>query len=110
MGEKEAGVTYNFVLINRYKDGLDKMGDHKDDEKELDPQVPIASLSLGAERGFVFKHQDRQNLQMPVVKLNLKPGMLLLMKPPTNKFWYHGLPARKSCSSPRISLTFRKII
>jgi len=27
------GIEYNFVLVNRYQDGRDKMGDHKDDEK-----------------------------------------------------------------------------
>lgn len=34
------------------------MGEHKDDEKELDPNVPIASLSVGQPRDFYFKHQD----------------------------------------------------
>ena len=34
------------------------MGEHKDDEKELDPDVPIASISLGQARDFYFKHQD----------------------------------------------------
>ena len=41
----------------RYKDGNDKMGFHKDDERELCSQTPIASLTLGAERDFIFKHQ-----------------------------------------------------
>ncbi|CAE1260621.1 ALKBH2 [Acanthosepion pharaonis] len=40
------GYTFNFVLINRYKDGRDHMGEHKDDEKELVKRSPIASLSL----------------------------------------------------------------
>jgi alkylated DNA repair dioxygenase AlkB len=31
------------------------MGFHKDDETELDPAVPIASLTLGAERDFIFR-------------------------------------------------------
>ena len=31
--KEKTGVRYNFVLVNRYKDGEDKMGDHKDDEK-----------------------------------------------------------------------------
>ena len=43
---------YNFVLVNRYQDGREKMGEHKDDEKELDANVPIASLSFGQERDF----------------------------------------------------------
>ena len=107
--EEKTGVRYNFVLVNRYKDGEDKMGDHKDDEKELVKDAAIASLTLGAERDFVFKHQDRKNNKKENVKLVLKDGMLLLMNPPTNTFWYHGLPPRKSCHQPRINLTFRLI-
>ena len=107
--EEKTRVRYNFVLVNRYKDGEDKMGDHKDDEKELDPNVAIASLTLGAERDFIFKHQSRKRLELENVKIVLKDGMLLLMNPPTNRFWYHGLPPRKSCQEPRINLTFRLI-
>ncbi|XDV20404.1 hypothetical protein PO909_025737 [Leuciscus waleckii] len=43
---KATGHTFNFVLINRYKDGHDHMGEHRDDERELDPACPIASLEL----------------------------------------------------------------
>ena len=107
--EQETGVRYNFVLVNRYKDGNDKMGDHKDDEKELDPNTPIASLTFGAERDFIFKHQDKKELGIEDVKIVLENGMLLLMKHPTNTFWYHGVPQRKKCLHPRINLTFRKI-
>lgn len=48
--ESASGHSYNFVLVNRYADGGDCMGEHRDDEEELDPDVPIASLSLGAAR------------------------------------------------------------
>ena len=48
--ESASGHSYNFVLVNRYADGGDCMGEHRDDEAELDPDVPIASLSLGAAR------------------------------------------------------------
>ena len=64
MVEKHSGVRYNFVLVNKYRNGNDKMGDHKDDEKELDKNTPIASLTLGAERDFIFKHQDRKTNQV----------------------------------------------
>lgn len=108
--EREAAASYNFVLVNRYRDGGDKMGDHKDDEKELSREVPIASLSLGAARDFVFKHEDRRTNGLAPVKLVLEPGCLLLMLPPTNRRWVHGLPARKGCAEPRINLTFRQIV
>ena len=114
-------VEYNFVLVNRYQDGRDKIGEHKDDEKDLDVHAPIASLSFGQERDFVFKHQDLVR-KLPndklildvkrVHKIVLKDGMLLLMNAPTNKFWYHSLPPRSinTCPNVRINLTFRKIV
>ncbi|XP_060895154.1 DNA oxidative demethylase ALKBH2 [Labrus mixtus] len=111
---KTTGQTFNFVLVNRYKDGQDHMGEHRDDEKELDPLCPIASVSLGAARDFIFRHRDargkRGRRQIEPVKLELAHGSLLLMNSPTNTFWYHSLPARKKIILPRINLTFRRIL
>jgi alkylated DNA repair dioxygenase AlkB len=45
-------------LYCRYRDGRDYIAEHRDDEKDLDPSVPIASLSLGQARDFVYKHRD----------------------------------------------------
>ncbi|XP_053558101.1 DNA oxidative demethylase ALKBH2 [Bombina bombina] len=108
------GHTFNFVLINRYKDGSDHIGEHRDDEKELVPQSPIASVSFGACRDFVFRHRDARcknpMLQLEPVKLELAHGSLLMMNFPTNVYWYHSLPVRKKVLAPRINLTFRKII
>ncbi|KAK5910202.1 hypothetical protein CesoFtcFv8_004060 [Champsocephalus esox] len=111
---KTTGQAFNFVLVNRYKDGQDHMGEHRDDEKELDPLCPIASVSLGAPRDFIFRHRDargkRSLRQIEPVKLELAHGSLLLMNSPTNTFWYHSLPVRKKSSLPRINLTFRRIV
>ncbi|KAM7391915.1 hypothetical protein PAMP_022562 [Pampus punctatissimus] len=111
---KTTGQTFNFVLVNRYKDGQDHMGEHRDDEKELDPLCPIASVSLGAARDFIFRHRDARGKQscrqIQPVKLVLAPGSLLLMNSPTNTFWYHSLPVRKKVLLPRINLTFRRIL
>lgn len=100
--------------LHRYKDGLDHIGEHRDDEGELDPSCPIASVSFGAARDFVFRHKDarREPKKCPIeaVKLELAHGSLLLMNPPTNTYWYHSLPVRKKVKTPRISLTFRRII
>ncbi|XP_070204502.1 DNA oxidative demethylase ALKBH2-like [Littorina saxatilis] len=108
-----SGFDFNFVLVNRYKDGCDYMGEHKDDEKDLADGHPIASLSLGQPRDFYFKHQDsrgkKATRKMDTVKLVLEHGGLLLMNPPTNRFWYHALPKRTRLSDVRINLTFRKM-
>jgi alkylated DNA repair dioxygenase AlkB len=45
-------------LFYRYRNGRDYIAEHRDDERELDPVVPIASLTLGQARDFVFKHKD----------------------------------------------------
>ena len=47
-------------------DGGDHMGEHKDDEEELVKGSPIASLSLGQERDFVFRHQDARGASAKV--------------------------------------------
>ncbi|XP_065155451.1 DNA oxidative demethylase ALKBH2-like isoform X2 [Atheta coriaria] len=106
------GVRYNFVLINRYRNGDDYIGEHRDSEPELDPQAPIASVSFGAGRDFVLRHADvvRRRRAVPKVKIQLEHGDLLLMNPPTNACWYHSLPVRKSVHGVRINLTFRKLL
>lgn len=105
-------LNYNFVLVNRYADGRDHVGEHRDSKKNLDPTSPIASVSFGASRDLYFKHSDwrRGDKSEPLVNLTMEDGMLLLMNPPTNEFWYHALPTRMKCKEPRINLTFRKIL
>ncbi|XP_062999746.1 DNA oxidative demethylase ALKBH2 [Elgaria multicarinata webbii] len=109
------GHTFNFVLINRYKDGQDHMGEHRDDERELVPRSPIASASFGACRDFVFRHgasrgKGPSRRRVEPVKVPLEHGSLLLMNFPTNRYWYHSLPSRKKVLAPRINLTFRKVM
>ncbi|XP_014243983.1 DNA oxidative demethylase ALKBH2-like [Cimex lectularius] len=105
------GTYFNFVLVNRYRDGRDNIGEHRDDEKELNVNSGIASLSLGQARDFVLRHKDLKNKirHVPPVKVILGHGSLLHMKHPTNSFWYHSLPPRKSLPGVRINLTFRSI-
>ncbi|KAK1160116.1 DNA oxidative demethylase ALKBH2-like [Acipenser oxyrinchus oxyrinchus] len=111
---KATGHTFNFVLVNRYKDGNDHIGEHQDDERELDPACPIAAVSFGAVRDLVFRHQEARGKnaarKIEPVKVALQHGSLLLMNWPTNVNWYHSLPVRKKVLTPRISLTFRRVI
>ena len=104
--EKESGETYNSCLLNLYHSGEEGMGWHTDDEKELKKDGAIASMSLGAERYFVFKHKESKE----TVKVLLQNGSLLIMKGKTQTFWQHRLPPTKKVKTPRINLTFRTII
>ncbi|MFD2568257.1 alpha-ketoglutarate-dependent dioxygenase AlkB family protein [Pseudotenacibaculum haliotis] len=104
--EKLSGTTYNSCLLNLYHDGSEGMAWHSDGEKTLLEKGTIASLTLGAERKFSFKHKETKQR----VDIILKNGSLLLMKGETQKNWLHRLPPTKKVHSPRINLTFRTIM
>ncbi|ABP34867.1 alpha-ketoglutarate-dependent dioxygenase AlkB family protein [Polynucleobacter asymbioticus] len=98
-------AEFNSCLLNFYHDGADGMGWHSDDEKELDAQSPIASLSLGSARKFSFKHKKDKS----TTSLFLENGSALIMHAPTQQFWQHALLKTKTIHTPRINLTFRRI-
>ena len=104
--EKISQTEFNSCLLNHYLDGNDGMGWHSDNEKELDPHAPIASLSLGAKRKFAFRHK----VDGRTVSLFLEDGSALIMHTPTQEYWNHSLLKTKAVTDPRINLTFRKII
>ncbi|MCX2680113.1 alpha-ketoglutarate-dependent dioxygenase AlkB [Galbibacter sp. EGI 63066] len=104
--EEKTGETYNSCLLNLYHNGSEGMSWHSDDEKELQKNGAIASLSLGAERKFVFKHKKTKEK----VAVTLENGSLILMKGITQTHWLHSLPPTKKVNSPRINLTFRTIV
>jgi alkylated DNA repair dioxygenase AlkB len=104
--ESHTAESYNSCLLNLYHDGNEGMGWHSDDEKDLKKDGAIASLSLGADRKFGFKHkQDKQSLY-----LTLEHGSLLLMKEQVQSHWLHSLPKTSKVLKPRINLTFRTIV
>lgn len=105
LAEEGTGVKYNSCLLNLYHNGTEGMAWHSDDEKSLGRNTNIASISLGAERKFSFKHKETKE----TVSLILENGSLLLMKDATQTYWQHRLPPTKRVSKPRINLTFRTI-
>ena len=104
--EKLSHSELNSCLLNFYHDGDDGMGWHSDNERELDQHSPIVSLSLGALRKFAFRHKKDKS----TVSLHLESGSVLIMHSPTQEFWKHALLKTKTVNSPRMNLTFRKIL
>ena len=98
--------TFNTCLLNLYHNGLEGMGWHSDDEKELEPCATIASVSLGSDRKFSFRHKESKE----TLSLTLQNGSLLLMKGEIQNYWQHQLPKTKRIENPRINFTFRSII
>lgn len=97
---------FNSVLVNHYRNGMDYMGWHSDDEKELGRNPIIASLSLGAIRQMQFRLKSNHSQK---VEVDLADGDLLIMRGETQHFWQHALPKRKRIVTNRINLTFRHI-
>ena len=100
--EELAGQKFNFLLLNRYADGADYMGWHRDDERGCAGH--IASLSIGATRRFsidVIGDDDRHSRQT----LELGNGSLLIFDGRQR----HCLRATKKPCGLRINLTFRLI-
>tara|TARA_B100000579_G_scaffold155374_1_gene126411 strand:- start:227 stop:850 length:624 start_codon:yes stop_codon:yes gene_type:complete len=103
--ENNESTRFNSCLLNFYHDGDDGMGWHSDNEKELEKNGVIASVSLGAERKFSFKHKKNKEK----IDLILGNGSLLVMKEQIQTHWMHQLPKSKKIREPRINLTFRAI-
>lgn len=97
---------YNACLLNLYHDGSERMGWHSDNEKMIVPKSAIASVSFGATRKFVFKHK-KDKTQVSTI---LENGSLLVMKGETQIDWLHALPKSAKIKTPRINLTFRRIV
>jgi alkylated DNA repair dioxygenase AlkB len=110
--EEHTGIHFDFVLLNYYRDGNDKVGWHSDDEPMMDCSN-IVSLSLGAERPFKFREKETHKV---VWKETLQNGSMVWMKPGCQEEYEHEVPKSMKVKEPRprhvvlssINLTFRK--
>lgn len=100
-----ASHTFNGVLANLYRNGTDHMGWHSDDEAVNGPEPIIASVSLGSERRFDFKHR----ITGEKVSTNLPHGSLLVMSGKSQSHWLHRIAKSTKVTEPRINLTFRHL-
>lgn len=105
--EKKSKLSFNSCLINLYKNGMDSMSYHADNEKELGPHPLIASVSFGEARDIIFKEINNKDNK---IKIKLHHASLLVMAGHCQSEFLHTIPKRKNISKPRLNLTFRKII
>ena len=84
------------------------MGWHSDDEKQMCPDSPIVSLSLGASRKMQFKSKIRSNKER--LSILLQHGDVIVMHPPTQEKLKHCIPVMRKVSSGRLNLTFRQCL
>lgn len=105
--EPIAGITFNSVLLNYYRDGNDSVAWHSDNEKALGSHPTIASVTFGQVRSFDIRnkadHSDKYSVR-------LEHGSLLLMKGDLQSRWDHRIAKSTKAMKPRLNLTFRAVI
>ena len=104
--QEVAGVQFNSVLLNWYRNGDDYLNWHADDEKELGINPVIASVNFGATRDFQIRNNDNHDLKL---NIPLSHGTLLIMAGELQHYWQHAVPKRKKVHKSRFNLTFRVI-
>lgn len=91
-------------LIQVYPTGEAGIGWHSDDGH---PEI-IASLSLGAERTFIFGQGPTVRACAEVFRMRLTHGSLLLIPSETNLALKHRVPPERRVKEPRVNITLRR--
>jgi alkylated DNA repair dioxygenase AlkB len=106
MVEPLAGIEFNSVLLNYYRDGNDSVAWHSDRESILGKRPIIASVSFGQVRSFDIRnkpdHKERYSVR-------LGHGSLLLMKAGLQEAFEHRVAKSAQPMKPRVNLTFRVV-
>ena len=105
VAEHCAGVGFNSVLANLYRNGGDSVSWHADDEVGMGSSPVIASISLGAVRQFRMRHKTSRHQALAI---DLPHGSCLVMAGTMQQFWQHAVPKTTRQVGPRINLTFRR--
>ena len=105
--EAVAGVKFNSVLLNYYRDGNDSVAWHSDREIVLGKNPVIASVSLGQVRSFDIRNKADHKEHYSV---KLEHGSFLLMKAGLQESWEHRVAKSVKPMRARVNLTFRVVI
>lgn len=97
------GTNYNGILVNKYDDGNNYIGDHSDDEKNLD-KGGVISISHGAVRKFRIREKLTKKIIMDIPTTS---NSIIHMGGNFQKEFTHGIPVEKKVKGVRYSLTFR---
>jgi alkylated DNA repair dioxygenase AlkB len=104
--EPLAGVTFNSVLLNYYRDGNDSVAWHSDKENVLGKRPVIASVTFGQVRSFDIR---RKTDHREIYSVRLEHGSFLLMKAGLQEAFEHRIAKSTQPMKPRINLTFRVV-
>jgi alkylated DNA repair dioxygenase AlkB len=105
--EALAGIQFNSVLLNYYRDGNDSVAWHSDKESIMGSQPVIASVSFGQVRSFDIRRKSDHGEKYSV---RLEHGSFCLMKAGLQEAFEHRIAKSAKPMNARINLTFRLVI
>jgi alkylated DNA repair dioxygenase AlkB len=105
--EPLAGVIFNSVLLNYYRDSNDSVAWHTDREEVLGKNPVIASVSFGQVRSFDIRNKADHSEKYSV---RLEHGSFLLMKAGLQENWEHRIAKSVRPMKTRVNLTFRVVL
>lgn len=105
--EAIAGIRFNSVLLNYYRDGNDSVAWHSDNEKALGTHPVIASVSFGQVRCFDIRNKADHSEKYSI---RLESGALMIMKGDLQQNWEHRITKSTHPMKARVNLTFRVVI
>lgn len=99
--------AFNMSLVNWYKDGMDYISFHSDDERQLIAREPIVCFSFGAARKF--RLVPKEGVEGGVkADLFLEDGSMIVMGGRCQETHKHSIPTSTRVSRSRVSVTLRK--
>ncbi|WP_179413791.1 alpha-ketoglutarate-dependent dioxygenase AlkB family protein [Mucilaginibacter sp. E4BP6] len=102
--EPLAGVKFDSVLLNYYRDGNDSVSWHSDNDGIPGRNRIVGSVSFGQERNFDIRNKEDHQIKYSVT---LENGSYLLMKEGFQEGWQHRIAKSTKPMKPRVNLTFR---
>jgi alkylated DNA repair dioxygenase AlkB len=104
--EPLAGVSFNTVLLNYYRNGNDSVSWHSDNDGIPGRNRIVASVSFGQARIFDIRNNADHTVKYSVL---LEDGSYLLMKGDFQEKWQHRIAKSPKPLNPRVNLTFRRM-
>lgn len=99
-----AGIEFNSVLLNYYRDGNDSVSWHTDNDGIPGRNRIVASISFGQTRRFDIRNKNDHSIKYAI---DLENGSYLLMKGNFQDEWQHRIAKSSAPMNPRVNLTFR---
>jgi alkylated DNA repair dioxygenase AlkB len=102
------GTEFDYVFVNKYRDGRDSVAWHGDHDGIDSPGKIVGSLSLGATREFDLRPKPESELRPRTIAIDVSHGDLIVMRGETQRYWEHRVRKDPRVHEQRINLTFRQ--